>query len=102
MPFMSSKHRLVFVGLALLASLPAGGCGGGGGGGNNSKSLRLEAAFDRSGQLYDDGQYFTLPASNVLAPGDDMNNRVLRSLVSILLAPIPSGATIDSATLDLE
>ena len=86
--------------LAVALSLTA--CGGGGGG-NGSTSLRLETAFDRSGRLYDDGTYVNLPMSgNVVAPGDEASNRVERGLISIILAPIPSGATIDSATLNIQ
>jgi hypothetical protein len=96
---MQARTRRWVAAVLLLA--PA--CGGNGGGGPPARTLRLDADPDRSGRTYDDGTVLDLTMSaNVLAPGDEASNRAERGVVSFLLAPLPPGATIDTATLDVE
>jgi hypothetical protein len=68
----------------------------------NTQSVRLDAAFDRSGILRSDATYNSITLYNTVFLGDDANNLPSRAFVSVVLAPVPPGANVTKVLLHLE
>lgn len=91
------KSSLFFC-LSLTAlSAGAAGCG------VVPQTVTLDTAFDRTGTLRSDGLYTGMLDNNFVIAGDEGNtNLAQRGIVSVVLSPIPDGATITQVVLRLQ
>lgn len=80
-----------------LAVLLLAGCGGSGGG-PASIELQLAGTAAREGQVLSSGGVL---AGNAIIVGDGAINQVLRGFISFDLSPLPAGATLVSASLQI-
>ena len=98
---MRSAFRLV---IPTLLSCSLGACGGGGGGGTGTPQatkLVLPLSFPFSGSMFPFGS-FTQPTTGVLVVGDQYyidDDYATRCFLSFELAPVPPGATIETAQI---
>ncbi len=73
------------------------GCGGSGGG-DDAETVVLPGTKAREGTVNPNGA----TVSNALNFGDTSSNVPIRAVLSFSLAPLPAGATVVSATLEIE
>jgi hypothetical protein len=94
-----NKLPILVIFLALITAYwTANGCG------TNvaTQTVRLNAAFDRTGTLASDGSYLPMTANGFVFAGDRSSNLAERGFVSVTLGAIPPTAKVIKVLLNLQ